>query len=511
MKNFAKFLLFVLLVSAGISLLYDYRLKHGGLNLPSGRKPEKYTLASNPSVDPKQVPSLEALNRERRALVKSVIPSVVAVKTSKKIGIRREYGLDPFEFFFQNRRQFRSPRDETLVQNSLGSGVIVTNQGHIITNSHVVTDREGNQVDQIEVQLSDGQTKKAQLVGSDSQVDLAVLKIDDPSVKPLKLADSDMVQPGDFVLAIGNPFGFEETVTDGIISSKGRPNRTDFFGDLIQTNAAINPGNSGGPLINLRGEVIGINTAIASTTGGSQGIGFAIPSNTVRTALESLLKQGRIIRGYLGIQSRALQPDETSSDPDGVAVVDVMPGSPAAQAGVQAGDIIRKFDGRDVKNFTALRMFVAQTQLDKQVELEIMRNGKPLKVTMQIKEQPIDYQSARVSPKRGPSQAQPPGQSNDQETNSGPLASIRVAELTPEIARQLDLPANVHGVLVAGVDPDSGVAELQKGDVIEEINQQPVTSVADYNKIAAALDPSQPQVLSVCRHKMRSFLVLRPR
>src|SRR5256885_6800188 len=169
MKNFAKFLLFVLLVSAGISLLYDYRLKHGGLNLPSGRKPEKYTLASNPSVDPKQVPSLEALNRERRALVKSVIPSVVAVKTSRKVSVRRENELDPFEFFFRNRRQFRSPRDETLVQNSLGSGVIVTNEGHIITNSHVVTDREGNQVDQIEVQLSDGQTKKARLVGADSE------------------------------------------------------------------------------------------------------------------------------------------------------------------------------------------------------------------------------------------------------------------------------------------------------------------------------------------------------
>jgi len=510
MKNFAKFLLFVLLVSAGISLLYDYRLKHGGLHLPSGRTPEKYTLASNPSVDPKQVPSLEALNRERRALVKSVIPSVVAVKTSKKIGIRRESGLDPFEFFFQNRRQFRSPRDETLVQNSLGSGVIVTNEGHIITNSHVVTDREGNQVDQIEVQLSDGQTKKARLVGADSEVDLAVLKIDDPGVKALKLADSDMVQPGDFVLAIGNPFGFEETVTDGIISSKMRPNRTDGFGDLLQTNAAINPGNSGGPLVNLRGEVIGINTAIASTTGGSQGVGFAIPSNTVRTALESLLKQGRIIRGYLGIQTRALQPDDTSAETDGVPVAGVMPGSPAAQAGVQPGDVIRKFDGRDVRNFSALRTLVAQTQLNKQVELEITRNGKPLKATTQIKEQPIDYQSARVSPKR-PSQPQPPGQSNDQETSSGPLASIRVGELTPEMARQLDLPANVQGVLVAGVDPDSGVAELQKGDVIEEINQQPVTSVADYNKIAASLDPSQPQVLSVCRHRMRSFLVLRPR
>src|SRR5437660_7478431 len=396
MKNFAKFLLFVLLVSAGISLLYDYRLKHGGLHLPSGRTPEKYTLASNPSVDPKQVPSLEALNRERRALVKSVIPSVVAVKTSKKVGIRREYGIDPFEFFFQNRRQFRSPRDKTLVQNSLGSGVIVTNEGHIITNSHVVTDREGNQVDQIEVQLSDGQTKKARLVGADSEVDLAVLKIDDPGVKPLKLADSDTVQPGDFVLAIGNPFGFEETVTDGIISSKGRPNRTDFFGDLLQTNAAINPGNSGGPLINLRGEVIGINTAIASTTGGSQGIGFAIPSNTVRTALESLLKQGRIIRGYLGIQSRAIQSDETSLDTDGVTVAEVMPGSPAAQAGVQPGDVIRKFDGREVKNFTALRTFVAQTPLNKQVELDIVRAGKPVKMTTQIKEQPIDYQTCRL-------------------------------------------------------------------------------------------------------------------
>src|SRR5207245_5073101 len=286
MKNFAKFLLFVLLVSAGISLLYDYRLKHGGLNLPSGRKPEKYTLASNPSVDPKQVPSLEALNRERRSLVSSVLPSVVAVKTSKKVGIRREYGLDPFEFFFGNQqRRFSNPRDEALVQNSLGSGVIVTNEGHIITNNHVV-----DQVDEIEVQLSDGRTEKARLIGADDQVDLAVLKIDNSGVKPLKLADSDTVQAGDFVLAIGNPFGFDETVTDGIISSKGRPNRTDAFGDLLQTNAAINPGNSGGPLINLRGEVIGINVAIISRSGGSQGIGFAIPSNTGRTAPERLLQ-----------------------------------------------------------------------------------------------------------------------------------------------------------------------------------------------------------------------------
>ena len=194
------------------------------------------------------------------------------------------------------------------VQNSLGSGVIVSTEGHIITNNHVV-----DQVDEIEVQMSDGRTKKARLVGADATVDLAVLKVEDAGVKPLKFADSDAVQAGDFVLAIGNPFGFEETVTDGIISSKGRPNRVDGFGDFLQTNAAINPGNSGGPLINLQGEIVGINTAIISRSGGSQGIGFAIPANSVRSALESLLKQGRIIRGYLGIQIRNLPGGATRS------------------------------------------------------------------------------------------------------------------------------------------------------------------------------------------------------
>jgi len=508
MKNLAKFFLFVLLLSAGISLLYDYRLKHGGLKVSSARAPEKYTFASEPAVNSKQVPSLESLNEERRALVKSVIPSVVAVKTSTKV-IRREYGMDPFDFFFPNQRRFRNPRDEELVQNSLGSGVIVTNEGHIITNNHVVTDRQGRAVDQIEVQLSDGRTKKARLVGADDQVDLAVLKIDDPGIKPLKLADSDMVQPGDFVLAIGNPLGFEETVTDGIISSKGRPNRSDFFADLLQTSAAINPGNSGGPLINIRGEVIGINTVIASTTGGSQGLGFAIPANTVRTALESVLKQGRIIRGYLGIQSPRLQRGVAGSDNGGVTVGEIISGSPAEQAGLQPGDVIRQFDGRDVKNFSTLRTLVAQAPLNKQVELQIVRNGKPLTVKAQIKEQPIDYQTARVLP--GGNQQPEPQQPDEQETDDSPLASIHVDALTLEKARELDLPPNAQGVLVTDIEPDSGVAELQKGDLIEEINQQPVPSVADYNKIVGSLDANQPQVLSVCRHRARSFLVLRPR
>src|SRR6266513_2937866 len=379
MKNLIKFVLFVLLVSAGISALYDYRLKTGGLNFLASTA-EKYSLATAPSVDPKDVAGLENLNRERRALVSSVIPSVVSIKTSKKVPVRRQYQLDPSEFFNRNPRQFRNPNDEALVQNSLGSGVVVTAEGHIITNNHVV-----DQVDEIEVQLSDGRSKKAKLIGADAVVDLAVLKIDEPGLKPLKLGDSDAVQAGDFVVAIGNPFGFEETVTDGIISSKGRPNRADGFGDYLQTNAAINPGNSGGPLVNLRGEIIGINTAIISRSGGSQGIGFAIPSNSVRTALESLLKNGRLIRGYLGILSRNIGPG--AKETGGVVVDDVYPDSPADEAQMKKGDIIRKFNGHEVKTFNELRTFVSQVELNKQVEIEVTRNGKLFKLTTAIKEQ----------------------------------------------------------------------------------------------------------------------------
>ncbi len=439
----------------------------------------------------------------------------MAVKTSKKI-VRREDSLDPFQFFFRNSRQFRTPHDEALIQNSLGSGVIVTNEGHIITNNHVV-----DQVDEIEVQLSDGQIRKARLIGADAQVDLAVLKIDDPSVKPLRLADSDTVQAGDFVLAIGNPFGFEETVTDGIISSKGRPNRADAFGDLLQTNAAINPGNSGGPLINLRGEVIGINTAIISRSGGSQGIGFAIPSNTVRSALESLLKQGRIIRGYLGIQGR-IDRGQQAAPEDGVVVDDVLPGSPAADAHLQKGDIIRKFNGHEVKNFLQLRTLVSQVELNKNVDIEIDRDGHPVKVAATIKEQPVDLNSQNGA--RPPSPSQQPTSPDEDENQGVPpasrppgpssagtgLAGVSVADLTPQVAQQLDLPNGIRGVLVSDVDSSVAATYLQKGDVIEEVNQQPVATVADFRKAVAKLDPAQPQVLSVCRHRTRSFVVVRP-
>ena len=503
MRNLFKFLLFVLFLSLGISALYDYQLKHGRLPLLARVGPEQYTLASNSTVDQKSVPTLASLDRERRALVSSVIPSVVSVKTSRKIAVRRQYALDPFEFFNRNPRAFRNPNDEAMVQNSLGSGVIVTNEGHIITNNHVV-----DQVDDIEVVLSDGSTKKARLVGADAIADLAVLKVDGVDVKPLKLGDSDMVQAGDFVLAIGNPFGFEETVTDGIISSKGRPNRVDGFGDFLQTNAAINPGNSGGPLINLQGEVIGINTAIISRSGGSQGIGFAIPSNTVRVALESLLKNGRIIRGYLGIQSRAGLPGQTPLPEKGVIVDDVIPGSPAAEAQMQKGDIILRFDGHEVRNFPELRTLVSQAQVNKKIELEVQRSGKPLKLTTALKEQPENYQTSRVVP--GPNQPQvtpPPNEEQPDENDS--LGSVEVGELTPALAQQLGLPNNAHGVVVTKNDAATG--ELQKGDVIEEINQRPIRSVDDFKKMVNSLDPNQTHVLSVCRHRTRSFVVVRPR
>ena len=502
MRNLLKFFLFVLLLSFGISALYDYQLKHGRLPLLAQAVPEKYTLATNASVDPKAVPTLAALDRERRALVSSVIPSVVSVKTSRKIAIRRQYALDPFEFFNLNPRSFRNPHDEALVQNSLGSGVIVTNEGHIITNNHVV-----DQVDDIEVVLSDGRTKKARLVGADAVADLAVLKVDGVDVKPLKLGDSDMVQAGDFVLAIGNPFGFEETVTNGIISSKGRPNRLDGFGDFLQTNAAINPGNSGGPLINLQGEVIGINTAIISRSGGSQGIGFAIPSNTVRVALESLLKNGRIIRGYLGILSRGGLPGQPPPRSKGVVVDDVVPGSPAADAHMQKGDIILEFDGHEVRNFPELRSLVSQAQVNKKIELEVQRDGKQLKLTTALKEPPENYLSSGVVPSRRQPQATPPP-NEEQPDESDALGAIGVTDLTPALVRELDLPNNAHGVVV--MENEAATGELKKGDVIEEINQRPVRSVDDFKKMVEALDPNETHVLSVCRHRTRSFVVVRP-
>ena len=510
MKNLLKFLLLVLVLSAGVSLLYDYQLHRGQLSFTSPTTPEKYTLANKAPVETKEIASLTALSNERRKLVASVVPSVVSVKTSKRI--QRPQGLDPFDFFRGNARSYRGPEEDALVQNSLGSGVILTKEGHIITNNHVV-----DRVDEIQVQLSDGRTRKARLIGSDTELDVAVLKIDEPGVQPLKLGDSDTVQAGDFVLAVGNPFGFEETVTEGIISSKGRPNRIDGFGDYLQTDAAINPGNSGGPLINLEGEVIGINTAIISRSGTSSGIGFAIPSNTVRMALESLLKKGRIIRGYLGIETTGFEPGQVNAtNNSGVPVVRVIPDSPAADAKIRRGDIILKFDGHDVHNIAELRRLVSQTELDRKVDVEVKRGGQQLTLSTKLREQPADYQLARSSQPNQPDQDQAPGPNEpdtdqpDRGSGNGVLDSLEVRDLTPQLAQRLGVPPGVQGVVIAQVGSDAAGGQLRAGDVIEAINQTPIESVQDYQQIIASLDPSKPHVLSVCRHRTRSFVVIQP-
>jgi serine protease Do len=259
--------------------------------------------------------------------------------------------------------------------------------------------------------------------------------------------------------------------------------------------------------VNLRGEIIGINTAIISRSGGSQGIGFAIPSNSVKTALESLLKNGRIIRGYLGIQARPTT--QGVAETDGVIVDDVIPNSPASEAKLKRDDVIKMFNGHTVRNITELSRLVSQVELNKKVDLDVIRSGSTLKVTAEIKERPADYLTSRNNPRQPQTPQQPDDQQQDQPDEVNPLTSVEVAELTPDAMKRLDLPNRIRGVLVAKIDGEAG--ELLAGDVIEEVNQQPVTSVSEYKKVVSSLDPNSTQVLSVCRHRTRSFVVLRPR
>jgi S1-C subfamily serine protease len=284
---------------------------------------ERFTLATTSGVAAETVPGLAALQAEFNHVVEHVIPSVVSVRT-RTVATGR-----PAFPFGQPGRQ--PPGFE---RGGLGSGVIVSAQGHIVTNQHVVADSQA-----IEVALHDGRSVQAEVVASDASADLAILRINGPELQPLVLGDSDAVRVGDIVLAIGNPFGLEETVTNGIISATGRRILRDAWVDFLQTNAEINPGNSGGPLVNIRGEVIGINTAIAAGRGGGwQGVGFAVPSNAVRVGLESLQRHGRIVRPHLGVLVQELTP-ELSQElglevPGGVVVREALPGGPAARAGI---------------------------------------------------------------------------------------------------------------------------------------------------------------------------------
>ncbi len=364
----------LLVVLVGFGFYRWHRLNGGALPGASGAK--KYTPAEGPRIDPKDVQVLTALDAEYSRLVAAVVPSVVSITTS-----RAAPEQDPLELFF-GKGQARG-------QNAQGSGVIVSKEGHILTNHHVIAGME-----KIEVQLTDGRRVPAQMIGTDEVTDIAVLKINAPNVVPLALGDSDAVRVGQMVFAVGNPFGLQETVTQGIISAKGRRAFADSGVEFLQTDAAVNQGNSGGPLLNLRGEIIGINSAIFSTSreGAWLGISFAIPANVARRALESVLKTGRIVRGYLGVLMQGLTPELARqlglSDARGAVVLGVLPGSPAAGAGLRERDVIRSFNGRGITDVYVLRELLAEADLNTKVELGIVREGREMTVVAEVVEAP---------------------------------------------------------------------------------------------------------------------------
>lgn len=528
MKRFFSFMLFVLLLLLAVASLREWHNRQpDAFNLPSSiqdlfssresehRRPEKYTLADGPRVDPKDVNVLAAMSRQRILLARAVIPSVVSIITSKTVQMP-DYMNDPIFQFFHQGRMHRSPNG--AVQHALGSGVIVTKEGHIVTNNHVI-----DQMDDIQVELSDGKRKKATLVGTDSDTDIAVLKIDaDADVTPLPFGDSDKVEVGETVMAVGNPYGFEESVTQGIISAKGRPG-SEMLSDLFQIDAAINPGNSGGPLINVEGELIGVNEAIYSQSGSWQGLGFAIPAATVRRTMDSILKNGRVISGYLGVlespRANAAAQLGGSADEEGALVYDVVAGSPADKASIQPGDVIQKFNHRDVHDFQDLRRSVSQVDIDASVPIELMRGGKTMTVTARVGERPPpDAQVAQLLRKRqqpgpgasGGGPATPPATASSAE-GSGLAAGVTVAELTPPTLRRLNLPRAQHGVLVTGIDENSPAAGvLQPGDVIEEINQESVTNLLDFSRLTRQAATDGPVVLSIVRDRARNLVVINP-
>jgi serine protease Do len=364
---------------------------------------------------------------------------------------------DMFKHFFGDTPQM--PRKYKM--QGQGSGVVINQDGTILTNNHVV-----DGANEIIVTLTDKKEHKAKVVGRDPKTDLAVIKMDGKGpFKAAALGDSDAARVGEWVLAIGNPFGLSNTVTSGIVSAKGRVIGAGPYDDFIQTDAPINPGNSGGPLFNMKGEVIAINTAIIPN---GQGIGFAIPINTAKTLLPELMSKGKVTRGYLGVNIQNMTEDLASSlnikATKGVLVADVVSGSPADKAGVKRGDVITMFNGKEIKDSHELSALVAGTPVDKNVPLKIIRDGKDM--TLQITTgNLVDSSEPVKSAQKEPAQSK---------------WGMQLQELTPDIARQLGSKVE-RGVVVSGVKPDSPAdeAQIQKGDIILEINKQVVKGIAD--------------------------------
>jgi len=392
---------------------------------------------------------------------------------------------------------------------SAGSGVIIDPTGFILTNNHVV-----DNASEITVTLNDSREFKAKVVGSDPKTDLAVIKIEAENLPALKWAEYDKLRVGDFVLAIGSPFGLNSTVTFGIVSAMGRGNvGIADYEDFIQTDAAINPGNSGGALVNMSGDLIGINTAIFSRTGGSEGIGFAIPSTIAMDVTEALIKSGKVVRGWLGIAIQEITPALAKSFklPDqrknGVLISDVNEEGPSASAGLKRGDVIVGFDDREIKNVSQLRNMVARTIVGRQAKLKILREGREQVLMVKVGERPTDEMLARKEP--GPSA--PP-----QETVKPPdnvLAALRVQALDAAMMSQLNLPSKTTGVVINHVEPGSPAESsgLQRGDVIQEINHEVVKGMEDFQKASGKIKKDEMAVLLLSRQGNNLFVAVNPK
>lgn len=432
-------------------------------------------------------------------IVSKALPAVVNVSSSKVIrspggSVPSPFFSNPFfRQFFGNSlpKNYRIP-PSTEREKSLGSGVIVNPNGYILTNNHVL-----NGAKDVKVLLADNRQFKAKIVGTDPMTDLAVLKIDASNLPVLVFGDSSQMQTGNFVLAIGNPFGLNQTVTMGIVSATGRGGLgIENYEDFIQTDAAINPGNSGGPLINDRGDLVGISTAILTEGGGgNQGVGFAIPGNMARSVMEAILKTGKVSRGWLGVAVQAVSQDLANafhlSGPYGALVTSVANDSPAKGAGIQSGDIIAGLNGQKLEDSRALQLKIMAMSPRTTVRLNVIRNGQARDIIIKLGEAPSNL-----------------GQSGPQADRQGsPLRGISVTDLTPDAASQL--PEGVHGVLVTAIDLSSAAADagVQDGDVIEQVNHQAVNDVASFTR-AMRNAGNQPALLLIYRDGMVLFAVV---
>ena len=493
----------LLLIGAGVILglviasdLGWLPIGHAVLEAPSAPKPA--AVAPPPSG---------GFDRNFVEVAKAVTPSVVNISTTRISRLPEGHNFGPFDDPFFRRffgdelfRRFEAPKDRR--ERSLGSGVIADSSGHIITNNHVVA-----KADEIRVLLSDKRELKAKVVGTDPKTDIAVIKVDAKDLPILPWADSDKLQVGEYVLAIGNPFGLNQTVTMGIVSAVGRANvGIAEYEDFIQTDAAINPGNSGGALVNARGELIGINTAIFSQNGSYMGIGFAVPSNMVRSVMEQLVKGGKVVRGYLGVSIQELTQDLAkqfgTADIKGVLVSDVLADSPAKRAKLERGDVIIEFDGHAVENPTQFRNLVAATPIGKKVRIKLLRDGKSRELDVTIAEQPKTI-----------AQSDSAGDDGEETSPAGAFAGLDMRELTAELAQRFSLPRGEKGgVIVARIADGSpaGEAGLQVGDVITEVNRKPTASLRDFQKVAASLGFKEPALVLVLRNGRSLYLTIKP-